>query len=170
MSLMKKRILTEKQKAAARANGGKSKGAATSAGRARIRDANLRHRVYSQSEEVILSGLGETREEFERLRQGIREEFPLASHSHPQWAEDLTLAMWRLQRFERRQEEVEIQQALEIHNNEKWSISPATVLDSMSAEQCAQREVIRITELLLEAEKRLLGGLPQKLLKTQETR
>ena len=48
MSLMKKGILSEKQRAAARANGRRSRGIATAAGRARVRDANLRHGLPSQ--------------------------------------------------------------------------------------------------------------------------
>jgi hypothetical protein len=42
MSLMKRRTMTEKQKAAARANGARSHGPTTCAGREQIRAANLR--------------------------------------------------------------------------------------------------------------------------------
>ena len=43
MSLMKKRVMSEARKAASRANGRRSRGPATRAGRERIRAANLRH-------------------------------------------------------------------------------------------------------------------------------
>jgi hypothetical protein len=152
MSLMKKRILTEKQKAAARANGGRSRGISTAEGLARVRDANLRHGQYSQSEEIVLTALGETREDFEAVRRGVRQEFPLALKSHPDLVESLAVAVWRLRRLERRQEEVEMQQALEIYNRQTWSISPVSAMMSMSAEVNAQREVVRLTELLREAE------------------
>jgi hypothetical protein len=83
MSLMKRRTLTEKQKAAARANGSRSEGAATQEGRQNIRAANLRHGLFSQAEEVVLESLGEDRERFGNLRRGVCESFPLASASHP---------------------------------------------------------------------------------------
>ena len=49
MPLMRKRTMTEKQKAAARANGRRSQGPATPQGRERIRAANLPHGLYSQA-------------------------------------------------------------------------------------------------------------------------
>jgi hypothetical protein len=81
MSLMKRRSMTGKQKAAARANGSRSRGPATRQGRENIRAANLRHGLYSQTGQVVLELLGEDPERFGSLRQGICESFPLAELS-----------------------------------------------------------------------------------------
>ncbi len=160
MSLMKKRVLSEKQKAAARANGRRTRGAATAEGRARIRDANLVHGQYSGSDDFVLTALGESREEFEKLRQSIREEWPLTDPSHQELLEKLAVAEWRLRRFERRQEDIEMQQALDTINKKPWSVGTVSALMSMSAERAAFRQVARLIKLLMEAEeterKRLL--------------
>jgi hypothetical protein len=58
MSLMQKRILTEQQKAAARANGRRSRGVSTAEGMARVRGANLRCGIFSQSEESVRGASG----------------------------------------------------------------------------------------------------------------
>jgi hypothetical protein len=59
MSLRKKPKSTAQGSAASRANGKRSRGPATRAGRERIRDANLRHAFYSQAEVMALRALGE---------------------------------------------------------------------------------------------------------------
>ena len=62
MTLMKRRKMTERQKAAARENGRRSQGPATPEGREKIRAATLRQGLFSQAWEIVLPSLGEARE------------------------------------------------------------------------------------------------------------
>ena len=81
MSLMKKRTMTERQRAASRANGRRSHGIASREGLEQVRSANLRHGLYSQAEGVALESLGEDPGQFEKLRQGFYTSFPHADAS-----------------------------------------------------------------------------------------
>ena len=169
MSLMKRRTMTEKQKAAARANGSRSQGPATLEGRESIRVANLRHGLFSQAEEVVLESLGEDPERFRNLRQGICESFPLASASHRALADDLAAAMWRLERIGRRHDElyIERESALadrDVPFEQTRAFDPALASRLMSIEAVTSREVRRICNELFEFEveerKRPLPVLP----------
>src|SRR5208283_5055220 len=106
MPLTKRREMSEKQKAAARANGGRSRGPVSRAGRERIRAANLRHGLYSQAEDVVLASLGEDAQEFARLRQGLWESWPRAAAP---LVEGLAAAIWKLERTDRRLDELNVQ-------------------------------------------------------------
>ena len=176
MSLMKRRTMTEKQKAAARANGSRSEGPATREGRESIRAANLRHGLFSQAGEVVLESLGEDPERFGNLRRGVCESFPLASASHPPLADGLAAAMWRLERIGRRHDElyIERERALADRNvpfEQTRAFDPALALRLMTIEAVTSREVRRICNELFELEqeerKRPLTGLPEKVLKTK---
>ena len=174
MSLMKKRTMTDRQKAAARANGSKSQGPATRQGRENIRAANLRHGLYSQAENVVLESLGEDRERFESLHEGLIVSFPLASGPLRALVDELMAAIWRLERIERKQEELSIEQdkALADWNlplEQSPAFDPNLTSLLMSMEEVTSREVLRLSNQLLEFEteerNRPLRGLPEKLLK-----
>jgi len=172
MSLMKRRTMTEKQKAAARANGRCSHGPASPEGRARIRATNLRHGLFSQAREVVLPSLGEDPERFEELRRGLYESWPRPSQRP--LVESLAEAMWRLERIDGQIEELYINRARSLaEGNEFYDVShPAAVSRLLSLEECTSREVIGIMEQLLAAEddenEGLLPGLPQNMLKTKD--
>jgi hypothetical protein len=179
MSLMKRRTMTGKQKAAARANGSRSQGPATREGRENIRAANLRHGLFSQAEDIVFESLGEDRARFEALREGIYDSFPLASVSHPDLVDELQAALWRLERVDRRQEELDMerQSALadwEVTPEQTRAFDPALALRLMSIEAVTSREVCRLSTNFLDLEqeerKRPLTGLPEKMLKTKGDR
>lgn len=167
MSLMKRRTMTEKQKAASRENGRRSHGAATLAGREQIRAANLRHGLFSQAREIVLPTLGEDAAEFARLRQGCAEHWP---HADPSEVESLAAAMWRLERAEFRAEELYPQfvQSLSANTDDK----PDPYTRAVTVEACAFRDFMRISNRLLRTgdapRARSLTGLPENLLKTKE--
>ena len=172
MSLMKKRSMSETRKAASRANGRRSRGPATPEGRERIRAANLRHGLYSQAEDVVLPALGEDPAEFEEFRQGIYASWPLAGASQEPLVEDLTVAMWRLKRIDRRQEELEIEQARALFTaGADADFDAAGILRVSRLESASYREIMRISNLLLKADppkqNRDLPGYPQNMLKTK---
>jgi hypothetical protein len=153
MSLMKKRTMSEARKAASRANGRRSRGPATREGRERIRAANLRHGLYSQAEEVVLPALGEDAAEFEEFRQGIYASWPLVGASQESLIEDLTVAMWRLKRIDRRREELEIEQARALFEaGADADFDAARFLRVSKLESASYGEIMRISNLLLKAE------------------
>jgi len=176
MSLMKRRSMTGKQRAAARANGSRSQGPATREGRENIRAANLRHGLFSQAGEVVLESLGEDPERFRTLRQGICESFPLASVTHPSLVDQLHVAMWRLERIGRKHDDlyIERERALadrDVPFEQTRAFDPALASRLMSIEAVTSRKMLRICNELfkLEAEERNrpLTGLPEKMLKTK---
>jgi len=176
MSLMKKRTLTDKQKAAARANGSRSQGPTTREGRENIRAANLRHGLYSQAENVVLESLGEDPERFESLHEGLYASFPRVSDSQRALVDELMAAIWRLERIDRKQEELSIEQEKALND---WDQPPeqSLAIDRnlfsrlLSMQAVASREVLRLTNQLFEFEieerNRPLTGLPEKLSKTK---
>jgi len=177
MSLMKRRAMTEKQKAASRANGGRSQGIASREGIEKVRASNLRHGLYSQAEDVVFDSLGEDREEFENLRQGLHESWPHADASQRIMVEELAAAIWRLERIDRRCDDLQIQQARELMEESEGMDSPEPVdIDSglrlLSMQAVAFRQVLRISNRLLKAQaaqdKTPLLGLPQNVLKTKD--
>jgi hypothetical protein len=176
MSLMKRRTLTGKQKAAARANGSRSQGPSTCEGRQNIRAANLRHGLYSQAEQVVIESLGEDPARFEGLRRGIFDSFPLASVTHRSLVDKLQAALWRLERIERRQEELSIERDMALRDwdvplEQTRAFNPALASRLMSIEAVTSREVCRLCneffELEQEERNRPLPGLPQNVMKTK---
>ena len=104
MSLRKKTTNTEKRIAASRANGKRSHGPATAAGRSRIREANTRHGFYSQAEAVALACLGEDAAELESLRTDLYADMQPPSALEKELAEHLLQVLWRWKRAGRMQE------------------------------------------------------------------
>ena len=171
MSLMKKRTMTERQKAAARENGGRSRGPATRQGRERIRAANLRHGLFSPAQGIVLPALGEDAEDFEKLRQGCFESWPGAD---PAQVESLAAAMWRLERIDRWGEELDLALARSLGAEAKDSPSsfhPAALVRTLTIQACAFRDFLRISHRLLrESIERhhALTELPENVLKTKK--
>ena len=103
MSLLKNRPLTEKMISANQANARRSRGLRAE-GRARIRDANLRHGFYSKERDKALRALGEKPEEFAAMVQAVEEEWKPASPFQELLAMRLARALWRANRADRMQE------------------------------------------------------------------
>jgi hypothetical protein len=167
MSLMKRRTMTERQKAASRENGRRSHGVATLEGREQIRAANLRHGLFSQAREIVLPTLGEDAAEFARLRQGCCEQWPGAD---PSEIESLAAAMWRMERAELRVEQLYprfVRTLFEPTDNQ-----PDPYTRALTVEACAFRDVMRISNRLLRADDArragALTGLPENSLRTKE--
>lgn len=165
MSLMKRRTMSEEQKAASRANGRLSRGAVTPEGREHIRSANLRHGLFSQAQEIVLPTLGEDLEDFNKLRRGCYEQWP---DSDPAEVEACAEAMWRWQRADERIEEAYIEQCL-ARNPDEFSNA---YMRAATVQACAFRDFMRISNRLLRAAAeqptRPLTGLPGNILKTKQ--
>jgi hypothetical protein len=104
MSLTKKRTMTAKRIAANQANGKRSHGPVSPAGRTRIREANTRHGFYSQAETAALACLGEDPEELQRLRKNLLGDFAASSALEKELAEHMVEVVWRWKRAGRMQE------------------------------------------------------------------
>lgn len=171
MSLMKRRTMTERQKDAARTNGRSSHGPATRDGRERIRAANLRHGLFSQAQEIVLPSLGEDAEQFENLTQSGYESWPGADASQ---VASLAAAMWRLERVDRRLEDLElalVQSLTEGAVDFPCAYSSKASLRALTMEACAFRDFMRISNRLLKASMerdRASTELPEKVLKTKK--
>jgi hypothetical protein len=171
MSLMKRRTMSEKQKAAARENVRRSQGPATRAGRGQIRAANLRHGLFSQTQEIALPALGEDAEQFEILRQGCYLSWPGADAAQGQ---SLAAAMWRLERIDRRIDELDLALARSLSaeaGDSPCTFDPDALLRALSMEACAMRDFLRISNRLIRASSErhhALTELPQNVLKTKK--
>jgi hypothetical protein len=171
MSLMKRRTMTEKQKAAARENGRRSRGPATREGRERIRVANLRHGLFSQAQGIVLPALGEDAEDFEKLRQRCFEAWPGAD---PAQVEGLAAAWWRMERIDRWIEELHLAFTRSLTAEAADSPSafdPDAFLRALTMEGCAERDFYRISNRLLKASlerEPATTGLPNNVLKTKD--
>lgn len=104
MSLVPQPEMTEKNLEAHRANGRKSRGAATAAGKERARAANLRHGFYSQIRDEALEALGEDPAALAALIEGAYEQWRPANSHQAALVEKLARLQWRMDRAERRQE------------------------------------------------------------------
>jgi hypothetical protein len=90
-----------------------SHGPATPEGRARIRDAHLRHGIYSKSDEVALRALGEDPEDFRELLEGLADDRTAAAALRKCLGEHMARAFWRMRRAYRIQEGCALRQAKE---------------------------------------------------------
>lgn len=166
MSLLKRRSMSDKQRAASRANGRRSHGAATSGGRGQIRAANLRHGLFSQAQDIVLPTLGEDAKEYEKLRQGCSQHWP---HADSAELDRLAAATWRLERADCRLEELEVQ-IIQPSAGQATGVRDA-FLRAMTIQVCAFRDFMQISNRLLRSSarrERALTGLPENVLKTNE--
>ncbi len=108
MSLTPKRRLTAKKLAANRANGRRSEGAVSRAGKARAAAAFLRHGFYSQSTEVVLAALGEDPAEFERRLHSLIDTWEPANALEMGLVMRLARALWRMERLDRIEESLAV--------------------------------------------------------------
>jgi hypothetical protein len=135
--------MTAKRTAANRANGARSRGPVTPAGRERAAVARLRHGYYSQAAEVALTALGEDPAEFRRRLDS------LIAASNPANALEMGLVMqtarslWRMERFHRIAESQTVQRVEQVMAKQR------------------QAEAIRAYPLIgkLERLKQLLGAI-----------
>ena len=110
MSLTKQPTMTLKKIAASRANGRLSQGARTSAGRAQAAAANLRHGFYSHAQGEILEALGEDPLLFQHLLDSLIETWAPADYVEMGLVMRLARAMWRMDRADRIQESLTLEQ------------------------------------------------------------
>ena len=101
MSLMKKRVMSEKKTAANRRNGGQSQGPATAEGKERIGAAQLRHGFYAKAQEVALSCLREDPALFEELLAGLNEELNPTGVLEERLVTRLARILWLIDRSDR---------------------------------------------------------------------
>ncbi len=101
MSLTPQRRTTEKKLAANRANGRKSRGAVTPAGKARAARANLRHGFYAQAQNGALAALGEDPEEYAGLMKSL--ENNLVEGLEGELVQCIGDTLWRMKRAGRMQ-------------------------------------------------------------------
>ena len=109
MSLIQQ-TMTEKNREAHRANGRKSRGAATPEGKERSRAAHLRHGLYSQGREEALTALGEDPAALAALIDSTHEELQPTSDFQARISERMARLWWRMERAERLQESLAVQQ------------------------------------------------------------
>jgi len=91
-----KRPRTQKQAAAARANGAKSKGPKTEEGKAVSRLNALKHGGYATREHVLINELPEVLDE---LRASFYEKFQPSGEVEGGLVEEMAYAHWRMRRF-----------------------------------------------------------------------
>jgi hypothetical protein len=105
--------MTEKKLAANRRNHKLSRGPATPEGRARIRDAHLKHGFYSKSDEVALHALGEDPEEFRETLTGLKDPSTALAVVQERLGELLARDLVKVRRADRMQEGRVLQRARE---------------------------------------------------------
>jgi hypothetical protein len=114
MSLIKKHEVTEKQLAANRRNIKLSHGPATDEGRERICAALRRFGFDAQAEEIAMRALGEDPAHFQKLLEGLWEEWNPAGASQEGVVISLGRALWLMNRAARMQEGYAVRQAQEV--------------------------------------------------------
>jgi hypothetical protein len=114
MSLLKKPHMTENKVAANRRNQKLCHGAMSAEGRQRIRAAHLHHGYYVKAEEVALRSLGEDPAQFDKLLEGLWNDFSPAGSLQEGLVIRLARAMWLMNRTDRMQEGLAVRQANDV--------------------------------------------------------
>jgi len=104
MSLIRKQKMTEKNLAAKRSNGRKSRGAVTPAGKARAAVANLRHGFHSQAQDPAMTALGEDPADYQRLLKSLVDDLQPRAGLQGELVLRMGRVLWRMQRAERMQD------------------------------------------------------------------
>ena len=104
MSLIRKRRSTEKELAASRANGGKSRGPATEMGKARSAAGRLRHGLLSVRADGPMEEFGEDAEEYKQLMDSLIEDLQPRAGLELELVAGMRGTIWRLRRAERMQD------------------------------------------------------------------
>ncbi len=109
MSLTKQRTMTEKNQAAHRRNGPRSRGPVTAAGRARAAAAHFRYGFYSQDQDGVLEALGEDPRQRRQLLDSLHADLQPVGAFEQAVVGRIGSALWRLQRVDRIHEGVALQ-------------------------------------------------------------
>ena len=134
MALVKKPAMTKKKLAANRRNQKLCNGPVTEEGRKRIRAANLRHGFYAQAEEVALRALGGDPANFQKLLEGLWQEYRPAGVSQEGLVIRLARATWLMNRADRMQEGYAVRQAQEITSGRQDRLHARMMRLRMTAE------------------------------------
>jgi hypothetical protein len=110
MSLLKRLALTARKLEANQANAHLSRGPATAAGIERIREAHLLHGFYSKGVGEAIRTLGEKPDDFERLVESLTETWQPESGYEQALVRRLARALWRVERADRIQEAMTVNQ------------------------------------------------------------
>ena len=122
MRLTPKRKMTEKNLAAHRQNGPKSRGATTPEGKARAAKANLRHGYCSHSQDEALIALGEDPAEYRRMMKSL--DTDLAEAMEAQVVARIGRTFWRMQRAERIQDGLAVKRVRSGMEREQFMAAP----------------------------------------------
>ena len=96
--------MTDANLAAHRANGRRTQGPVTPAGKANSAAANLRHGFYSQAREQVLEALGEDPEDYLHLMDSLLEDLQPREGLENQLVVQMGETLWRMRRAQRMQE------------------------------------------------------------------
>jgi len=124
MSLIRKQKLTEKNLAAKRSNGRKSRGAVTPAGKARSAAAKLRHGFYSKARDEALIALGEDPKEYAGLLKSLVDDLQPRAGLQGELVLRMGRALWRMQRAERMQDGLAVRRVRSGLQIEDMAVAP----------------------------------------------
>ncbi len=125
MALIRKRKMTDKNLAANRTNGRKSRGAITPEGKARAARSNLRHGFYSQAQDEILVALGEDPADYRRMMTALDTNLPEALEAMVRGRIGRTL--WMMDRADRVQDGLAVKRVHSALQMEELMLSPQMV-------------------------------------------
>lgn len=120
MSLTAKRQVTEKNRAANRRNGARSRGPVTPRGKAHSAAAHLRHGYYSQAAQVALVALGEDPAEFKRRLESLLRTYEPADALEMGLLMQMLRAQWRMERFHRMAESLAVKYLQEAQKKQQF--------------------------------------------------
>jgi hypothetical protein len=135
MSLIKKPEMTGKKLAANRRNQALSNGPVTDEGRERIRAALRCFGYDTQAEERALGALGEDPAQFQKLLEGLWEEWNSVGASQEGLVISLGGALWLMNRAARMQEGLSVRRAEEINTGRQDRLHAQMIRAKMTEER-----------------------------------